>query len=158
MQRATQRLLESSEKPLLVLHCDLPLLSADDISAALQAHADSGGLIVGCDRQGLGTNLLTFDARCVPQFCFGDDSCARHLASAQRRGFPAQVLMRPGVAIDVDEPADLQCVLDRVHLNRSGNAVALLNNTELGGRIELALETMLQDTNTTNQVNRGSLN
>ena len=155
MQRATERLLEREVEPLLVLHCDLPLLTAEDISAVLASQQTLDGLIVGCDRQGRGTNLLAFGAHGVPDFCFGIDSCAGHLASARSAGFPAQILQRSGIAVDVDEPADLQCVMDCLHLQPTSKTAALLLNTELGARIALALATMLDSSATVGAINRG---
>ena len=148
----------SGEQPLLVLHCDLPLLSADDISAVLASQRALDGLVVGCDRHGSGTNLLAFGASTAPHFCFGANSCAGHVASAQGAGFPAQILQRSGIAVDVDEPADLKCVMDRLHFTPTSNTAALLHNTELGGRIKLAQATMTGSSDAVDDVNRGLLN
>lgn len=159
IQSASERLLASGEQqPLLVLHCDLPLLSADDISAVLASQRALDGLVVGCDRHGSGTNLLAFGASTVPHFCFGVNSCTGHVASAQGAGFPAQILQRSGIAVDVDEPTDLKCVMDRLHLRPSSKTAALLHNTELGGRIKLALTTMTGSSDTVDDVNRGLFN
>lgn len=158
IQCASERLLVNSEEPLLVLHCDLPLLTAEDISIALAAQHALGGLIIGCDRQGFGTNLLAFDANSLPSFCFGTDSCARHLASARNAGIPAQILERTGIAVDVDEPADLQCAMERLHANPASKTAALLYRTELGARIELALATMPGRADSTDDVLKGSPN
>ncbi len=84
IQNASERLLADSEQPLLVLHGDLPLLTAEDISAVLSRQRKLQGLIIGCDRHGRGTNLLAFNAAHMPCFCFGPDSCAGHMASAQQ--------------------------------------------------------------------------
>jgi 2-phospho-L-lactate/phosphoenolpyruvate guanylyltransferase len=158
IQRASERLLASREEPLLVLHCDLPLLTVDDISMALAAQRESGGLVIGCDRQGQGTNLLAFDASTMPVFSFGADSCARHMAGARSAGIPAQVLESPGIAVDVDEPADLQCVMQRLHASPRSHTAALLYETELGARIEFALATMQDRANAADDGLRGALN
>ena len=155
MQTAAERLMVSCEEPMLVLHCDLPLLTADDVSAVLASQRALNGVVIGCDRKGRGTNLLAFGASTSPQFCFGIDSCIRHLASAQRAGFPAEILQRSGIAVDVDEPADLKCVMERLHLVPTRMTAALLHNTELGARIKLALATMINSSDTNDDVNRG---
>lgn len=157
MQCASERLMASGNEPLLVMHCDLPLLMNDDISAVLASERASGGLVIGCDRQGRGTNLLAFGAGAMPRFCFGTDSCAGHLASAHSAGVPAQILQRSGIAIDVDEPADLQYAMDRLPLKPDGNTAALLLNTGLGARIALALAAMTGGADTIEDVNRGLL-
>ncbi len=142
IQRATERLLAREEDPLLVLHCDLPLLAVEDISDVLARQRALDGLLIACDREGSGTNLLAFGARAVPEFCFGSNSCAGHEDGARSAGIPVEVLRREGTAVDVDEPADLQSVMSRLHLRPRSNTAALLLNTELGARITLALATM----------------
>ncbi len=136
---ACHRLLALGEAPLLVLHADLPVLTSADISAVLAARRQIDGLVVGCDRHGSGTNVLCFDSAAVPVFCFGEDSCNRHLAAARSGGFSAEVVSSPGIGLDVDEPPDLVALLDRLQRGARGHTAALLHDTELGGRIELAL-------------------
>ncbi|MCB1705426.1 MAG: 2-phospho-L-lactate guanylyltransferase [Halioglobus sp.] len=155
IQRASARLLDSKEQRLLVMHCDLPLLTGRDISAVLDHQRRLQGLVIACDRQGSGTNLLAFGADSVPEFCFGLDSCAGHEASAHRAGFAVEILQRSGIATDVDEPADLQCVMEHLHSLPGSHTAALLYNTELGGRIGLALATMAGTATTVDGINRG---
>lgn len=142
VQRASARLLAAAAEPLIVLHADLPLLSAADISAVLQCRQQLGGLVIASDVCGAGTNLLAFDRASEPQFCFGADSCASHLAWARAAGVPAQVLQRPGIGLDVDEARDLALLTARLD-NRGGTqTAALLCDSELGARITLALATL----------------
>ncbi len=155
IQRASERLLDGTEEPLLVLHCDLPLLTAEDVRVVLEHQRALQGLVIACDRQGSGTNLLAFGANRVPDFCFGIDSCAGHEASAHRAGFPVEILQRSAIATDVDDPADLQCVMGHLHSLPHSNTAALLHNTELGARIELALATMAETAAATDGIERG---
>jgi len=155
VQSASERLLAGGEEPLLVLHGDLPLLTEADISAVLTNQRKLQGLIIGCDRHGRGTNLLAFNAACVPHFCFGVDSCAGHKASAHSAGIPVQILQRLGISVDVDEAPDLKCLMERLHLNPAGDTAQLLYNTALGARVTLALATLPDDVNFSDDVNRG---
>lgn len=139
IEKSCERLLETGEQPLLVLHGDIPLLTAEDITAVLQSQAESGGLVIGCDRRAVGSNLLAFDAGSRPPFSFGTDSCARHSLSAREAGIPVCVLRRKGIALDVDEPADLARLLDELRKRRTGHTARLLLNTQLGQRIETLL-------------------
>lgn len=159
---ASQRLLAASDEPLLVLHGDLPLIGPEDITAVLSLQRSLGGLVIGCDRAGSGTNLLAFDTRSAPVFQFGPESCLHHAASAAEQGQPVQVLQRPGLALDIDEPADLQVLLDTLgqqfsplvgdvilsappagaSLDVARHTAALLSGTVLGSRIGLALATL----------------
>ena len=139
LQRASERLLASADDTVLVLHADLPLLEADDISAALALHRQSGGLVIACDRQGTGTNLLAFNRASMPQFCFGTDSCAEYSERALRAGVPLQLLQRPGLAADVDEPADLDHLMAQLYAYPGRKTRALLHRTALGAQVEWAL-------------------
>ena len=38
---------------------------------------------------------------------FGPDSFFPHLAAARRQGLEPTIVRRPGIAVDIDEPADL---------------------------------------------------
>lgn len=111
---AAQRLLEQGSDALVILHGDLPLLQAEDLSAVLRQHREGGELIIGCDRAGSGTNLLVLNGGTLPDLCFGENSCALHLAAARRAGIPVRVLRRPGIGLDIDEPADLAALLPRL--------------------------------------------
>lgn len=138
VRRATERLLALRDEPLLVLHADLPMLEEADIDAAL-AKRENGGLVVGCDRESRGTNLMAFDAESVPEFSFGTDSCARHLESARRSGIPVHLLQSAGIELDVDEAADLKLLLRRLSSCPGANTVSLLCDTSLGSRVNAAL-------------------
>ncbi|HEY6130766.1 MAG TPA: 2-phospho-L-lactate guanylyltransferase [Halioglobus sp.] len=142
---ASERLLATGEQPLLVLHGDLPLLTLDDISAVLAGQRESGGLIIGCDRRGTGTNLLAFNPVSMPDFCFGADSCAGHTTFARRAGVPVLVLQRVGMSVDVDEAPDLHYLMQRLHLKPASYTAQLLHNSALGARVALALAAMLGD-------------
>ncbi|RLA48202.1 MAG: 2-phospho-L-lactate guanylyltransferase [Gammaproteobacteria bacterium] len=142
VQEASTRLLALGDEPLLVLHGDLPLLTTADISAVLHCQRQLEGLVIGCDLAGAGTNLLAFTRASAPQFCFGVDSCARHLASARRAGVPVQVLQRSGIALDVDEPRDMHQVMAALDCAAAGKTFDLLHGSELGARVELALATL----------------
>ena len=115
------------------------------ISAVLASQRQLRGLIIGCDRTQRGTNLLAFDADCMPRFSFGVDSCSAHLASAHSAGIPVQILSRLGIGVDVDEAQDLKCALEHLHLVPQGATSRLLSNTALGARVTLALATLAND-------------
>jgi FO synthase len=113
---ATGELLARGEQRLLVLHADLPLLRESDISAAVDAHAASPGLLIGTDTAGQGSNLLLFDAGSIPRFEFGPQSCQKHQLWAEQSGTACTVLQRPGIALDVDEPLDISELLAFEHI------------------------------------------
>jgi 2-phospho-L-lactate guanylyltransferase len=90
-------------EPMLVLHSDLPLLRSADVLQLIEA-AETAGLAIAPDRHGSGTNALALADKRPFAFAFGPDSYRRHRAqiSSAWRLVPA-----PGLAIDIDTPADL---------------------------------------------------
>jgi len=87
---------------LLVIHADLPLLSALDIQAVLAAAEP--GCAIAPDRHGLGTNALALAQAADFPFTFGPDSFSKHVAAAHGR---VQIVRRVGLALDIDTPDDL---------------------------------------------------
>jgi 2-phospho-L-lactate guanylyltransferase len=93
---------------LVVLHGDLPNLAADDVAALMEAAADDGpAVVIAPDRLGTGTNGLALSPPGVIGFRFGAGSFAAHRAEAQTAGVDPAVVVRPGLAFDLDTPADL---------------------------------------------------
>lgn len=136
---ASRRLLAECADPLLVLHADLPLLSAADIDAVLQAREAEAGLVICSDRAGTGTNLLGFDRSCVPRFCFGVDSCAAHLRAAREAGVPARIVRRLGTSLDVDTPGDVAALIRALRHAGAGKTRTVLLEGGLMERLEQAL-------------------
>lgn len=107
---------------LLVLPADLASLAVADV-VALHAATVEHDIAIAPDDCGEGTNALGFRAPASIPFAFGNGSRARHAASAPGGHI---ILEAPGLAFDVDDPADL-CRLTsarRAALMRSGAALA----------------------------------
>jgi 2-phospho-L-lactate/phosphoenolpyruvate guanylyltransferase len=93
----------------LYLSADLPLVSAADILAFVQAAPDPGVAIARA-RDG-GTNALLVRPAAALSPTFGHQpSTAAHARQAEVRGIPAVILDIPGLALDVDTVADLRAV------------------------------------------------
>jgi 2-phospho-L-lactate guanylyltransferase len=90
----------------LYLAGDLPLVDVADI-AALTAAGDDSTVVIGRAHDG-GTNALWVCPAVALEPAFGTPgSAAVHAARAGERGLEAVVIDRPGLARDVDTPADL---------------------------------------------------
>lgn len=91
---------------LLVLPADLPMLIEGDVHALIAAA--TGGVAIAPDRAGTGTNGLALAVASF-RFAFGPGSRAAHEAEAIRLGgAAAAIVMRPGLAFDIDMPDDLR--------------------------------------------------
>lgn len=97
----------SGYEALLILHPDLPLLDIADLQGMLLPDTP---VVIAPDRADRGTNalLLRLDQPVGLRFAFafGPDSYAHHITEAQRLGLPVETVWMPGLARDLDGPAD----------------------------------------------------
>lgn len=98
---------------MLAVPGDVPLVHADDIEAVLDRHAGPGSITIVPSRGHDGTNGLAISPPDAMPFRFGPGSFALHRDTARRAGLKVQCLERPGLALDIDDPEDLSCLLDR---------------------------------------------
>lgn len=94
---------------MVVLHGDLPNLSAADVEALAGSLPPDGlpGVAIAPDRAGSGTNALVLRPPGVIGFRFGVGSFAKHSAEVEAAGVPLVAVNRAGLAFDLDTPADL---------------------------------------------------
>ena len=107
LEQARAAALADGIATLAVLHGDLPNLAAADVAALLAAVPEPRGVAIAPDRAGTGTNGLAMRPADAIGFAFGESSFARHRGAAEEAQLPAAVVSRPGLAFDVDTPADL---------------------------------------------------
>jgi 2-phospho-L-lactate guanylyltransferase len=97
---------------LTILFADLPLVSAADVSALVEA-AGATAVALAPDHAGTGTNALTLPLPTPFRLKFGPGSFAAHLAEAERTGLSVTAVERAGLARDIDEPADIEALRAR---------------------------------------------
>ncbi len=114
----------------LVIPGDIPLVSKQELDQILAAAPEHGTVLVPA-ADGRGTNAaLRRPANLFP-LAFGNDSFKPHLAAAQATGKPCITLSLPGVALDVDTPADLRSLADAHGETTSQRLVRQWNLEEL---------------------------
>jgi 2-phospho-L-lactate/phosphoenolpyruvate guanylyltransferase len=102
-------LLDRPTAAVLYLAGDLPLVDAADVTALVEA-GGVGSAVIGRAHDG-GTNALWVCPATALVPAFGAaGSAAVHAARAQEHGLAAITVDRPGIAHDVDTPADLAAV------------------------------------------------
>ena len=104
---ATQFCVESGAKFTLVIPADIPLIQAWEFEEILK-HAPAEGSVLVPAGDGRGTNAAFRRPADLFPLRFGNDSFKPHHAAAQATGKPCVVLQLPGIAVDVDNPSDLQ--------------------------------------------------
>ncbi len=95
----------------LILPGDMPLLRAADIEAILaqvppDAAAPFALLVPSHDR--LGTNALLLAPPDIIKLRFGHDSFTFHMSQVSAQGLPIRFFENEHIALDIDEPKDLE--------------------------------------------------
>ena len=107
IEMATRICVERGEQSTLVIPADIPLIQAWELEEIFK-HAPHPGTVLVPAGDGRGTNaVLRCPADLFP-LRFGNDSFKPHHAAAQATDKPCIVLHLPGIAVDVDNPSDLQ--------------------------------------------------
>lgn len=86
----------------VVVHADLPLLSADEVTDLLMA-ADEAGTAIAPDRHGEGTNAIALADTRPFRFAFGPGSFRLHCSEGH-----CKIVRRPGLSFDIDTLCDLE--------------------------------------------------
>lgn len=111
IEMATRICVERGENSTLVIPADIPLIQACELEEIFrQAPAEGTVLVPAGD--GRGTNAALRSPADLFPLRFGNDSFRPHLAAAQATGKRCVVLNSPGIAVDVDNPEDLQQLID----------------------------------------------
>ena len=100
-------------KRCLVLHGDLPLLSADDLDRLCIA-LDQHDVVLCPDKVHGGTNGLAFRSPARPEFAFGANSFKQHRLQVASELHSYTILESPGFSLDIDTPADLNDLMQAV--------------------------------------------
>ena len=107
IELATRICVERGIDSTLVIPADIPLFQTWELDEILK-HAPAEGSVLVPAADGRGTNAAFRRPADLFPLRFGNDSFKPHHAAAQATGKPCIVLNLPGIAVDVDTPADLQ--------------------------------------------------
>jgi 2-phospho-L-lactate guanylyltransferase len=107
IEMATRMCVERGVERTLVIPADIPLIQACELDEILK-HAPAEGSVLVPAADGRGTNAVFRRPANLFPLRFGNDSFKPHHSAAQATGKPCVVLNLPGIAVDVDNPSDLQ--------------------------------------------------
>jgi 2-phospho-L-lactate guanylyltransferase len=110
IEMATSICVERDKESTLVIPADIPLIESWELEEILK-HAPKEGTVLVPAADGRGTNAAFRRPANLFPLRFGNDSFKPHHAAAQATGKPCVVLNLPGIAVDVDNPSDLQQLL-----------------------------------------------
>jgi 2-phospho-L-lactate guanylyltransferase len=104
---AARRLAAGGVGGILTLPGDIPLVTSDEIGRLIAAHRPAPSFTIAPSHDEKGSNAILLSPPNAMPLRFGDDSFFPHLAAAQACGIAPTVVRLPGIALDIDNPADL---------------------------------------------------
>ena len=107
LTQAIGSLVRAGARRVLILPCDLPLLSASSLTAFDARAAEGARVVIAPDRSGTGTNALLLEVPARFALCFGPASFVLHKEVAHARGWGVRVCECPELMFDLDTPQDL---------------------------------------------------
>ena len=110
IEMATRVCVEQGEQSTLVIPADIPLIQPWELEEIYAKAPAEGSLLVPAG-DGRGTNAAFRRPANLFPLRFGNDSFKPHHGAAQATGKSCVVLNLPGIAVDVDNPRDLQQLL-----------------------------------------------
>jgi len=112
VDRASRILAEQGVDAVMRLPADLPLVQAEDIDAILSIDLKSPGALLVPSRDGAGTNSIIRTPPNLFPSRFGPNSFALHKAEAARVDVQCVIVNNTRIALDIDEPADVQLFIE----------------------------------------------
>ena len=111
---AMARILASEGHDMLTVPGDIPRVTASEIAAVIAAAKPAPSVTIVPAHDERGSNAILCSPPLVMPLRFGDDSFLPHLASARALGIEPTILHLPGIALDIDQPGDLDAFM-RAH-------------------------------------------
>lgn len=130
---ASRILSERGFKTVMRLPADLPLVRAEDIDELLSIELDSPGALLVPSREGTGTNALIRTPPTLFPSRFGPNSLALHKQEAARVGVKCVIVNNARIALDIDESADVEMLLEE---GADTQAFAALNKMNAFARLQ----------------------
>jgi 2-phospho-L-lactate guanylyltransferase len=132
---AARLLAQEGRTGMITLPGDIPRMLASEVAATLATHRSAPAFTIVPAHDELGSNAIVCSPPDAVPLRFGEDSYFPHLDAARRCGIEPSIIRQPGIAMDIDHPADLLAFLRMspriptrtlAFLEQSGIASALL--------------------------------
>jgi len=123
---AMARILDAEGRAgMLTVPGDIPRVTSAEIAAVIEARRPAPSLTIVPAHDERGSNAMLCSPPTVMPLRFGDDSFLPHLAAARALGIEPTIVKLPGIALDIDQPADLEA-LRRATPHVATRAISLL--------------------------------
>ncbi len=134
IEMATEICVRRGAESTLVIPADIPLIQSSELEEIFERAPAEGSLLVPA-ADGRGTNAAFRRPANLFPLRFGNDSFKPHHAAALSTGKPCIVLELPGIAVDVDNPADLQQLVSLPGETRAQRLIRGWNLTDLSVKV-----------------------
>jgi len=131
---ASRAMAERGFDTVMRLPADLPLVRAEDIDELLSIDLRAPAALLVPSREGTGTNAIIRTPPALFPSRFGPNSLALHKEEAARVGVECTIFTNSRVALDIDDPADLETLMEH---GRDTQTLAAL--------VEMNIEKRLKD-------------
>jgi 2-phospho-L-lactate guanylyltransferase len=118
----------------LTLPGDIPAVTPAEVEALLAAHGAAPAFTIAPAHDEKGSNAIALSPPGAVPLRFGEDSYVPHLAAARAQGIEPRILPLPGVALDIDHPADL-ALFARAPVAAGTRTLAHLRDSGILGRL-----------------------
>ena len=92
---------------ILTMPGDIPAVKTPEVEALIAAASTAPAFIIAPAHDEQGSNAILMSPPDAVKLRFGEDSYFPHLAVARAVGITPQILRLPGIAMDIDHPADI---------------------------------------------------
>ena len=127
---ASRTLAEQGVDAVMRLPADLPMLQAADIDELLSLNISVPAAVLVPSHEGTGTNAIIRTPPVLFPSRFGPNSLALHKQEAARVGVQCRIVNNARIALDIDEPADLQLLIERGRNTLAYRALVEMNVIE----------------------------
>lgn len=108
-------LIKRGEDGFMQIPGDIPTVTSGELSEVLATHGNEKNakrvFTISPSHDFGGSNCIVCSPPDLIPLRFGPDSFRRHLASARLAGLEIRIIERPGIALDIDYPEDLERLL-----------------------------------------------
>jgi 2-phospho-L-lactate guanylyltransferase len=110
LEISTSLIRRSTYRGVLIVPADLPLVTGEDLAMLIDFSKRPPVVAIAPDRHRQGTNALLVCPPGLIRYTFGIGSFERHCELARAAGARLEIVERPGLALDLDLPEDLDLV------------------------------------------------
>ncbi|MEN3976003.1 2-phospho-L-lactate guanylyltransferase [Emcibacter sp. SYSU 3D8] len=139
LRAGLSRLAELGAGGALIIHGDLPLVAAGEVTAFIAAHP-GGRAATFCPALDGGTNAMLVSPVDALPLSYGEGSFEKHRAAALERDMAVTLLGLPGLELDIDTPEDLRVLLAR---GAQGHTMDYLLAADVATRLQQTQATSL---------------